>query len=91
MAPPYYLEGLLYNAPPNVFNTDWQTAIAGCLSWAVQTDKTQLLCASRQHWLVRDNQNTLWPRQIVRRFWPPPSISGQTGASQGVAGSSAQH
>lgn len=68
VAPSYYLEGLLYNAPPNVFNTDWQTAIAGCLSWAVQTDKTQLLCASRQHWLIRDNQKTSWPTADCETF-----------------------
>jgi hypothetical protein len=60
VAPSYYLEGLLYNVPPNVFNTDWQTAVAGCLSWAVATDKTQLVCANRQHWLVRDNEKTSW-------------------------------
>jgi hypothetical protein len=68
VAPSYYLEGLLYNAPPNMFNTDWQTAIAGCLSWAVQTDKTQLLSASRMHWLVRDKQETSWPTADCEAF-----------------------
>lgn len=68
VAPSYYLEGLLHGAPPNVFNTDWRTAIAGCLSWAVQTDKTQLLCANRVHPLIRDNQRTSWPTADCEAF-----------------------
>ncbi len=68
IAPSYYLEGLLYNAPPNVFSTDWQTAIAGCLSWAVQTDKKELVCANRQHHLVRDGSSTSWPTRDCETF-----------------------
>lgn len=68
VAPSYYLEGLLYNVPPNVFQTNWKTAIAGCLSWAIVADKTQWVCANRQHWLVRDDQKTSWPTRDCQEF-----------------------
>ena len=61
VAPSYYIEGLLFNAPLGAFNTDMQTTVASCLSWAVATDRSKLPCGNYYHWLVRDNEKTSWP------------------------------
>lgn len=60
-APSYYIEGLFFNAPLGGFNTDMQTAVASCLSWAVATDRSKLRCGNQYHPLVRDNEKTSWP------------------------------
>lgn len=59
-APSYYIEGLLYNAPLGAFGKNMQTTVASCLSWAVAIDRSQLPCANRHHWLVRDGFKTSW-------------------------------
>jgi hypothetical protein len=61
IAPSYYLEGLLYNVPPDKFTSRFQDCFVNALSWIQQeADKNKLLCANEQYYLLRDNANTCW-------------------------------
>ena len=62
VAPSYYLEGLLYNVPNDKFATNYGTCFVNAFNWIQdEADKTQLLCANRQYYLLRDNSHTCWP------------------------------
>ena len=62
LAPSYYLEGLLYNVPADKFNTSYQDCFVNALTWfQEEADKTKLLCANEQYYLLRDNAHTCWP------------------------------
>ena len=60
-APSYYLEGLLYNVPVDKFVGSYGDTFVNVYNWLVtEADKTQLVCANRQYYLLRDNAPTCW-------------------------------
>jgi hypothetical protein len=60
-APSYYMEGLLYNVPDNQFVGDEQGITLNILKWLYDTpDRTKLVCANEQYYLLRDNSHTCW-------------------------------
>ena len=60
-APSYYVEGLLYNVPNDQFVGDYQDISLNILKWLYKTkDRSELLCANRQCYLLRDNSQTCW-------------------------------
>lgn len=60
LAPSYYLEGLLYNVPNELFGVSYERTFLQCYSNLQNADKTKLVCASRQAWLLRTGQHTSW-------------------------------
>lgn len=67
-APSYYIEGLLYNAPLTAFGTNLQHTVRSCLQWALDVEKSSLLCANGVHLLVRDNEKTSWATADCKAF-----------------------
>jgi hypothetical protein len=61
IAPSYYLEGMLYNVPPEHFGASYQDTFVNCFNWIVNAKASELVCASRMDWLVRDGSQTSWP------------------------------
>src|SRR5258708_33461681 len=61
IAPSYYLEGMLYNVPPEHFGTSYQDTFVNCFNWIVNAKASELVCASRMDWLVRVGSQTAWP------------------------------
>lgn len=62
IAPSYFIEGLLYNVPSEKFHTDYETCFVNAINWLrQQADKTKLVCANEQYYLMRDNASTCWP------------------------------
>lgn len=62
LAPSYFIEGLLYNVPSDKFHTDYETCFVNSVNWLRQeADKTKLICANGQYYLLRDNTPTCWP------------------------------
>lgn len=62
VAPSYYIEGLLYNVPNGRFAGNYETIVFNILSWLYETaDRTGFLCASEQHYLLRDGHPVCWP------------------------------
>jgi hypothetical protein len=60
-APSYYLEGLLYNVPNHLFTTSFQDCFVNAIDWIqTEADKTNLVCANEQYYLLRDNSHTSW-------------------------------
>jgi hypothetical protein len=69
VAPSYFIEGLLYNAPEILFDGNTlQKTVERLINFAEISDATQLVCANYQHWLVRDGLSTSWPTANYKRF-----------------------
>ncbi len=62
VAPSYYLEGLLYNVPIDKFARTYSDSFVNAMTWIQkEADKTQLVCANEQHYLLRDGVHNCWP------------------------------
>jgi hypothetical protein len=62
VAPSYYIEGLLYNVPSSLYSGRYESMVPNILKWLYQTtDRTNFVCASEQHYLLRDNSHVCWP------------------------------
>ena len=71
VAPSYFVEGLLYNLPCEKFAKDYQTCLFNVLKWFQDTEeaeKTGLVCANEQYYLLRDGVPTCWPREDCEAF-----------------------
>jgi Nucleotidyltransferase domain len=68
MAPSYYLEGLLWNAPDNSFGTSYNTTVFNCLKWMHGVDESALLCANAMFPLLGDNSPVKWSTSKFRTF-----------------------
>jgi hypothetical protein len=63
IAPSYYLEGLLYNLPDDKFTTDYEECFVNAINWIQKdADKSKLLCANEQYYLLWENIPTSWPK-----------------------------
>ena len=61
IAPSYFIEGLLYNVPSYKFTKSYQDCFVNALNWIQnEADKTKLICANKQYYLLRDNVHTCW-------------------------------
>jgi hypothetical protein len=60
VAPSYFIEGMLHNVPNNKFAGTYQQTWINCFNFLVKAKRDELACASRMHWLVRDNSPTSW-------------------------------
>ena len=60
---PYFVEGLLYNAPPDNFvGSSYQRLVLNLLNWLHGTpDRSNFVCANEQYYLLRDNDPVCWP------------------------------
>lgn len=61
IAPSYYLEGLLYNVPPEKFGQSYEDSFVNAINWIQsEADKSELVCANEQYYLLRDGTPTSW-------------------------------
>lgn len=61
VAPSYYIEGLLYNVPPQKFVNSYADSLVYALRWfQEEADKRSLVCANEQYYLLRPNLLTRW-------------------------------
>ena len=67
LAPSYFIEGLLYNAPNDKFSSDYSESFIDCYNWILQANRTKFVTPSRQHYLIGDFQVT-WPAQNCDKF-----------------------
>lgn len=69
IAPSYFLEGLLYNVPDDKFDTSYQDCFINAMNWIQkEADKSNLVCASEQYYLLWDNTHTSWPKANCGAF-----------------------
>ena len=76
LAPSYFIEGMLWNVPANLFVKNYVNSFVNTFNWVVNADKTKLACANDLHWLVRDNTNVCWSSAdfdayltAMQRYW----------------------
>ncbi|WP_218062385.1 MULTISPECIES: nucleotidyltransferase domain-containing protein [unclassified Pseudomonas] len=68
-APSYYLEGLLYNVPTDRFRTSYSDCVANVVNWyREEANKSELVCANEQYYLLRDGYHTCWPQDHCDAF-----------------------
>lgn len=67
-APSYFLEGLLFNVPDDKFGKKYGDSFVAALNWIFQAERTNFVCASKQHYLVRDSAAVCWPCADCDRF-----------------------
>ena len=65
----YYLEGLLYNVPNDKFSTSYGHTFVNAINWIQkEADKTTLVTANEQFYLLRDGVKTCWPKADAEAF-----------------------
>ncbi len=61
-APSYFIEGLLYNVPNDLFVNSLSDTTFNILTWLHQTpDRSQFVCANERYYLLRDASQVCWP------------------------------
>lgn len=60
VAPSYYLEGLLYNVPVELFGSSYSDSLRAALSWLKKAAKQDFLCANERYYLLRENSAVTW-------------------------------
>ncbi len=68
IAPSYFIEGLLWNVPNQLFGKSYESSFVNAFNWILEADKTQLSCANDLHWLVRDNASVCWSSAGYDRY-----------------------
>jgi hypothetical protein len=67
IAPSYFLEGLMYNVPDNLFGTTYPNTIRQALIYLAASDRTTFVCANRQYYLLGESPVT-WPAANCQKF-----------------------
>jgi len=76
LAPSYFIEGMLWNVPTNLFGASYGDSFVNTFNWVLKADKTKFACANDLFWLVRDNSQACWPTAnfdaylaAARKYW----------------------
>ncbi len=69
VAPSYFIEGMLYNAPTHLFYGTYGNIVLNILRWLYQTpDRSNFVCANGRYYLLRDNDPVCWPCASGEQF-----------------------
>jgi hypothetical protein len=67
LAPSYYIEGMLFNVPKEKFGGSYSATFVNCLNWLLQADRSKLVCANWEYYLL-GNSNVQWTTEQYERF-----------------------
>ncbi|MOA56886.1 hypothetical protein D3C78_1809630 [compost metagenome] len=60
---------MLYNVPTDRFTTSYSDCVANVVNWyREEANKTELVCANEQYYLLRDGYHTCWPQDQCDTF-----------------------
>jgi len=68
VAPSYFIEGLLWNVPVQLFGGSYSDTIRQVLDWLLRTDRSGFLCANGQHPLLAPDSSLSWHPDHCRAF-----------------------
>lgn len=69
LAPSYFIEGMLYNAPDSAFGLSYQDSVENLLNWLHSDEgKESWVCANQQYYLLRDSAHVCWPSDNFNQF-----------------------
>jgi len=60
VAPSYYIEGLLYNAPNHLYGASYKDSTVNVINWLQKADRSAFLCANQQYPLLDGNSEVTW-------------------------------
>jgi len=76
VAPSYFLEGMLYNAPNVNFGRTYDETVVNALNWIINSERAKLVCANEQYYLVHPSSPVTWRAEKMQtyldaavRFW----------------------
>jgi hypothetical protein len=76
LAPSYFIEGMLYNIPNGNFGSSYGDTFAAAINWLLKADRSKLLCANEQYYLLNPTSPVTWRAEdcnafldAVVRFW----------------------
>jgi len=67
LAPSYFIEGLLYNVPPDRYGGTKQQNFRDVLDYLLNADRNKFVCANEQFYLLRNSPVT-WPADNCAAF-----------------------
>jgi hypothetical protein len=67
LAPSYFIEGMLYNVPPDRYGGSEQSNFSDVLNWLVAADRNKFVLANEQFKLL-GNGHVTWPAASCSRF-----------------------
>ncbi|TFU06190.1 nucleotidyltransferase [Polymorphobacter arshaanensis] len=68
IAPSYFLEGMLYNAPTYLFGKSYAETIANTINWIMKSDRSKLLCANEQYYLLNPTSPVTWRAENLQTY-----------------------
>ncbi|HQT65629.1 MAG TPA: nucleotidyltransferase [Acidocella sp.] len=68
LAPSYFIEGMLYNVPNENFGTRYGATVVNAINWLSQADKSRLVCANDQYYLLREASPVTWRVENYSKF-----------------------
>ena len=67
---------MLYNVPPANFGASYADTMVNATNWLLQTDRSKLVCANEQYFLLNDHSPVTWRAakcdaflDAVVKFW----------------------
>jgi hypothetical protein len=60
VAPSYFLEGMLYNVPPDRFGGSHTANFLDTLNWIIAAERAKFVCANEQYYLLWENDPVTW-------------------------------
>lgn len=68
VAPSYFLEGMLYNVPNEIFGGSYADTVINALNWIYKSDRTKLVCANEMYFLLHPTSPVTWREEKLNLF-----------------------
>lgn len=68
VAPSYYIEGLLYNVPPDQFGISYEDSVINSVNWLLRADQSKFVCANEQYYLCHPSSPVTWRTENMSGF-----------------------
>ena len=68
LAPSYFIDGMLYNVPTTSFGSGYANTFAAVVNWLLKADRSQLLCANEQYYLLNAVSPVTWRAEDCTAF-----------------------
>lgn len=68
VAPSYYIEGLLYNAPNHLFGKSYGDSFVNIFNWLDGADRSKFVCANEQYILLDGEAHVTWSSANCDQF-----------------------
>lgn len=68
LAPSYFIEGMLYNVPNSSFGSSYGDTFAAAINWLLKADRSTLLCANEQYYLLHPTSPVTWRAENCTAF-----------------------